>query len=332
MIPAVLPTAGLADSSNSTAIVSICLSACNHEYLADWLRLLRGPATGGWRGPVVIVADERNAAAISGLDRSARIAFVSSSTFPRVTVPKQPPFTAKAAGLTAEQLVPLLQHMGAAMMKTRLLEHPALQSYETVLYLDIDLWALHSTGQWIESKLRNVSHIGMAGDQTNAFCTNAMLLRRTNATAACLREWRGQMESNLQLVQEATNRGQMTACGGRKAWSLSTHPCFKDQYALDLALGRSPGADLALSKPQGGACARAITRLPLPVLRWRSNYEVQQVELRTLLKEPSAEVHKPMPTLPPQYPQGYDPEAPHSIPPCLRSRVQRCASLSPSPR
>jgi hypothetical protein len=129
-----------------------------------------------------------------------------------------------------------------------------------------------------------------------------MLLRRTNATAACLREWRGQMESNLQLVQEATNRGQMTACGGRKAWSLSTHPCFKDQYALDLALGRSPGADLALSKPQGGACARAITRLPLPVLRWRSNYEVQQVELRTLLKEPSAEVREPKP-LPPVIPE-----------------------------
>jgi hypothetical protein len=264
----------------STAVVSICLSACNHEYLADWLRLLRGRANGGWLGPVVIVADEKNAAAIGKFDRTASIALVSDSQLPQIAVSKRPPSSTKSAGLTAAHLEPMLQHMAAAMMKTRVLDLPELSGFKMLLYLDIDLWPLHSTGRWIEAKMRNVSDIGMAGDTSNAFCTNAILLRRTSRTAACLVEWRGEMQSNLRLVREATSRGQMTACGGRRPRTLSTHPCFKDQHALDRALHR----------PQGGACARAITSLPVPVLRWQSSFEVQQVALRTLLQEPSAEM------------------------------------------
>jgi len=137
--------------SGSTAVVSLCLTACNVADLSDWLRLLRDSTAGAWVGPVVVVADEANTRAVQALGWGAAIA-----SLPRA-------------------VRPMAQHVAVGMTKTRLLELPELSQFSTLLYTDSDTWAVRSANEWLASAAVK-GDFGLApGSGESPYATNIMV-------------------------------------------------------------------------------------------------------------------------------------------------------------
>lgn len=273
----------MASNSSSVVIATICMHKCNHAYLSDWLRLLRSRTAGGWeQRPLALVADELNAAAAGRMDPEAIVALVSGEPPLSITLPPSTPNA--TSSLTVEQLDALQKHMASAAVKSKLLQLPELKGFETIIYLDVDLWPIRSIHHWIKRQLHAVQDVGMARDTTNALCTNAIILRRTASTAKCMKAWHAAMRSHMEIAQQALLEYQLPECRSlvkgvpTRIDSIVTMSCFKDQYALDVAL-----------RDSHSACARSITKLPQLALRWRFEYEVRHVELSHLLQDPSAE-------------------------------------------
>jgi len=271
--------------AQSIAVVALCVMQCNHTHLADWVGLLRDPRAGNWNGAVAVVMDRTNAAILKRGTIN-----VSSALLPRKWEQSLARGLYDVRGVSSTRVASVragLLHIRVMALKTRLFEMPELRHFETLLYIDLDCWAMQSVHRALDSPgvLDAVRDMGMAADTTNERSATVIVMRNTANATACLREWRARIMLNINIFLAFSSKPGMGAkrCAGGKPHRVrarhgikdsSRFPCFKDQAALDQALKLR-------------ACRDAVVTVPSPVVHWTAWLDRYHLRAAKLLENPS---------------------------------------------